>query len=111
MSVWAMSASEVLQQELAAACFFCCSLLLLLLQVLLLHEDTHTRCRCRTRAYRQPEATLSQTGKKQEIRSAPLSGQAWPIQASGEFFGQQNAAVESRITQIWLYYNMLPKHD
>ena len=45
MPAWAMSAGEVLQEELAdAACFFCC-LLLLLQVVLLFHEGTHTRCR------------------------------------------------------------------
>ena len=45
MPAWAMSASEVLQGELAAtACFFWC-FLLLLLQALLLHGGTHTSCR------------------------------------------------------------------
>ena len=104
-----MSAGEVLQEELAAAaCFFCC-LLLLLLQVLLLHESTHALQI--TRAYRQPEATLSQTGKKLEVWSTPLSGAAWPIQSVRGNFGQQNAVVESHITHIWLYHNMPPKDD
>ena len=34
-----------------------------------------------TRAYRQAEATLPQTGKKQEVWCTPLSGGAWPIQS------------------------------
>ena len=46
MPAWAMSAGEVLREELAAAaCFFCCLLLLLLQVVRLLHEGIHTRCR------------------------------------------------------------------
>ena len=53
-----------------------------------------------TRAYRQPEATLSQTGKKQEVWSTPLSGEAWPIQSVRKVFGQQEAAVESHIDRI-----------
>ena len=106
MPAWAMSAGEVLQEELAAAvCFFCC----LLQVVLLLHEGTHALQS--TRAYRQPEATLSKTGKKQEVWSTPLSGEAWPIQSVRKVFGQQEAAVESHIDHIWLYRNMLPKYD
>ena len=51
MPAWAMSAGQVLQEELAAAaCFFCCLLLLLL------HEGTHTRARCRV----VPERIASQ---------------------------------------------------
>ena len=80
---WAMSAGEVLQEELApGTCFFCC-LLLLLLKVLLLHEGTHTRCRRCTRANRQPEATLSQTGKKSSLCHS--SGKLGQSKACGEF--------------------------
>ena len=64
-----------------------------------------------SRAYRQSEATLSQTGKKQEVRSKPLSGEAWPIRSVRKVFGQQEAAVESHVDHIWLYQNILPKYD
>ena len=40
----------------------------------------------------------------QEVWSTPLSGQAWPIQSVRRVFGEQNAAVESPISHIWLYY-------
>ena len=88
MPAGAMSAGEVLRDELvAAACLFCCLLLLLLLQLLLLlHEGTHALQS--TRSYRQTEATLSQTGKKQEVWSRPFSGEAWAIQSVREVFGQ-----------------------
>ena len=50
---WAMSAGEVLQEELAAAaCFFSC-LLLLLHRVLLFHKGTNTSCRVPERIARQ----------------------------------------------------------
>ena len=76
MPAWAMSAGEVLQYELAAAaCFFFC-LLLLLLQVGAAVARGYAHTLLSTRAHRQPEATLCQTGKEQEVWSTPLSGEA-----------------------------------
>ena len=109
MPAWAMSASEVLQGELAAtACFFWC-FLLLLLQVLLLHGGTHTSCRVHECIASRRQR--SQTGKKQQVWSMLLSREAWPIQSVRINFGQQNAAVESPISHIWLYYILLPKNE
>ena len=58
MPAWAMSAGEVLQEELAAAaCFFSC-LLLLLHRVLLFHKGTNTSCRVPERIARQRQRCL-----------------------------------------------------
>ena len=105
---WAMpaavSAGEGLQEELAAAaCVFCC-LLLLLLQVMLVH----------TRAADDvPERIASQRQrclKRARIRVYATLGQAWPIQSVRRVIGQRNSAVESHITHVRLYHNMLPKY-
>ena len=68
-------------------------------------QSTRAYCHC------QAEATLSQAGKKQEVWCTSLSGEAWPVQSVRRNFGQQNAAVESHITHVWLYHNMLPKYN
>ena len=112
MPAWAMSAGEVLQEDLAAsACFFCCLLVLLLQVVLLLHEGTHTRCRVPERIASQRQRRLSETPKKQGVWSTTLSEDAWPIQSVRNIFGQQEAAVESHIDHCWLYNNTLPRYD
>ena len=68
----------------------CCCCLLLLLLVDAAAADAaggaavargYTHALQSIRAYHQPEATLSQTGKNQEVWSKPLSGEAWPIQS------------------------------
>ena len=87
----------LLHASSAACCCCCCT-------------RVHTRCRWCTRAYRQPEATLAQAGKK-SAWFTPLSGQAWRMENVRRVVGQQNAAVESHITHIWLYHNMLPTYD
>ena len=111
-SAWAVSAGEVLQDELAAAaaCFFRCLLLLcsMLQVVLLLHEGTHTLQMTYPSVSPARDNVVS---NGQEVWSTPLSGQAWPLQSVRRVVGQQNAAVESHITHIWLYHNMLPTYD
>ena len=111
-SAWAVSAGEVLQDELAAAaaCFFRCLLLLcsMLQVVLLLHEGTHT---LQITYPSVSPARDNAVSNGQEVWSRPLSGQAWPLQSVRRVVGQQNAAVESHITHKWLYHNMLPKYD
>ena len=105
MPAWAMSAGEVLQEDLAAsACFFCCLLVLLLQVVLLLHEGTHTRCRVPERIAFQGQRCLKRARSKKSGWSMPLSGQAWPIQSVRKVFGQQEAAAESHIDDVWLYH-------
>ena len=64
---------------------WCCCLLLLLLGAAAAPGAAVARgyqhALQSTRAYRQAEATLPQTGKKQEVWCTPLSGGAWPIQS------------------------------
>ena len=85
MPAWAMSAGEVLQEELAAAaCFFCCLLLLLLQVVLLLHEGTHTRCRVPERIASQRQRCLKRArSKKSGLR--PSRGKLGQSKAPGKF--------------------------
>ena len=90
MPAWAMSAGEVLREELAAvACFFCCSLLLLL-QVLLWHEGTNTRCRVPEGIARQRQRCLN--GRQASLVYATLGRSLanpnrpekfWPTECSG----------------------------
>ena len=84
----AMSAGEVLQEELAAAaCFFCC-LLLLLLQVLLLHEGPNTRCRVPERIARQRQRCLKRArSKKSGVRHS--RGKFGQSKASGEILANR----------------------
>ena len=83
MPAWAMSAGEVLQEELAAAaCFYCC--LLLLQVVLLLHKGTHTRCRVPERIASQRQCCLKRARRtKSGLR--PSRGKLGQSKASGKF--------------------------
>ena len=69
----------------------CCCCLLLLLHVAAAAAGGaavapgYTHALQSTRAYRPPEAKLSQTGKKQEVWSTPLSGKFGQSKASGKF--------------------------
>ena len=97
----------------SATCCCCCSLLLLVAAAAggagVARGFTHALQN--TRAYPQTEATFSQTCKKQEVWYAALSGEVWAFQSVRKVFGQQEAAVEPNIDQIWLYHNMLPPYD
>ena len=110
MPTWAMLAGEILQEELAAAACFFPLLVAAAAAGGAAVARGYTHALQSTRAYRQPEATLSQTGKKQEVWSTPLSGETWPIQSVRKVFGQQEAAVEYHIDHICLHHNMLPKY-
>ena len=101
MPAWAMSAGEGSPEELAAAAAAPGAAV----------ARGYQHALQSSREYRQAEATLCQTGKKQEGWCTPLSGEARPVQSVRRFFGQQNAAVDSHITHIWLYHNLLPKYD
>ena len=111
MPAWALSAGEVLQEErAAAACFFCCVLLLLLHPGAAVARG-YTHALQSTRAYRQPEATLSQTGKKQETWSTPLSGEAWPIQSVRRILASRMQRSNLTPPICGSYHIMLPKYD
>ena len=86
MPACAMSAGEVLLEELAAAaaCFFRCLLLLLLQVVLLLHEGTHTRCRVPERIASQRQRCLKRARSKKSGRR-PSRGKLGQSKASGKF--------------------------
>ena len=104
---------NVNRRGLARRACCCCLLLLLLVASAALGADValgYAHALQSTRAYRQPE-TLSQTGKKQELWSTPLSREAWPIQSVQRIFFQHNVPVESHTTHIWLCHNMLPKYN
>ena len=90
MPAWAMSAGEVLQEELgAAACLFCCLLLMLLQVVLLLHEGTHKRCRVPERIASQRQRCLKRArSKKSGLR--PSRGKLGQSKASGKVSANRN---------------------
>ena len=105
MPVSAVSAGEVLQNELAAAA---CFRRLLLLQ----HAPGAAVARGYTHAPHMMYPSVSPArgnvvSNGQEVWSTPLSGQAWPIQSVRRVTGQQNTAVESHHS----YHNMLRKYD
>ena len=85
MPAWAMSAGEVLREELAAAaCFFCCLLLLLLQVVRLLHEGIHTRCRVPERIASQMNRCLKRAKSKKSVLR-PSRAKLGQSEASGKF--------------------------
>ena len=103
MPAWAISAGEVLQEEIAAAaCFFCC-LLLLLFQVLLAHEGTNTRCRVPERNARQKQRFLKRARSKKfcvrhsrgKLGQSKASGEYfWPTACSGRISCHPNIALQ-----------------
>ena len=112
-SACAMSACEVLQEELAAAaCFFCC-LLLLLLQVLLLHKEG-------THAAHDASELIGRQGHRQHSLKQPktltlaiLGGKLGQSKASGEF--SANRIQGSNLLRVSLkygstYHSMLPNY-
>ena len=63
-----------------------------------------------TRVYRQPEATFSNGQAATSLVYATL-GASLANPSVRRVFGEQNAAVESPISHIWLYYILLPKNE
>ena len=86
MPAWAMSAGDILQEELAAAaCFFPCLLLPLLQVVLLLHHGIHTRCRVPASVSPARGNVVSKGKEPRSIIYAPLGGSLAKSEASGKF--------------------------